>query len=136
MPAIRHNDNNANTLTFNVIVTFVISEQVSSGLHYGELLMSDFECCVSGTQAIFDLNINIYKTSTYDSIMRRVKRQVVRQCTKWFELNESDMVKISTAGNLKRWEKLTGNEYATAASSSNVTTDGKFYLSDVWGRVA
>lgn len=137
MPTTRHSNNNhTNTLNFNVIVTFVISEKVLSGLHDKELLTGYSKDCVGLFQVMFDLDISFYKTSTYDSIMRRVKRQVVRQCAEWFWLSEDEMEKISTAANWQRWEKLTGNKYAAAASDSSVSTDGKFYLSNNWWSAA
>ena len=127
---------NKPTMHFNVIVTFDIKEHIYEALQYNEECAEQAGYFVSGSQVIFDAAMNIYTTSSYDSLMRRLKRQVVQDMTVWFGLNKRDIVKISTAATWKQWEQLTGEEYRKAAANSNVSTDGKFYMHGQYGRAA
>ena len=111
-------------MDFNIIVTFHISRKTEAAL----ASVTDQNLLLYGSQIIFCYRISIRPTSSYDSLMRRLRKAVLSKVNTICGLGETDVAKISTAGNWKLWEHVTGLCEASEAARSKVANDGKFYF--------
>lgn len=111
-------------MNFNVIVTFHITPHTVQAV----ACVTDANVEAGGAQLIFDYATSIRSTSTYDSVMRRLRKAVLGEVQKICGLGVDDMSKISTCGNWKLWEQITGLKEADEAARSMVAKDGKFYF--------
>lgn len=109
---------------FNVIVTFQRSIRTMNALD----AMKEQQLVFGDSQIIFDSEITIHPTWSYDSVMRRLRKAVINEATELSGLSKSDICKISTCGNWAHWEQITGLCEETEAARSKVADDGKFYF--------
>lgn len=101
-------------MSFNVIVTFNMTPKVMRA--------------IDDVQLMFDLNIKVTEAMTYDDVMRSVVEKVTQTVRRYYKLGKRDMWKISTCGNWKVWERLTGLDADDYFDSSDYARDGKVYL--------
>jgi hypothetical protein len=101
-------------LKFNVIVTFAMKRDVLQKL--------------DGVQAMFDLEYIVGARDSYDAVMRSVLGRTFQTVEELLGLKTHDIVKISTAGTWRAWEKISGKSWENCRKRSKVSKDGKFYF--------
>lgn len=112
------------TMEFEVIVTFVVSEHTLKAVAN----ITDGNVCANGWQISFNYGISIRSTSTYDSLMRRLRKAVLDEVQAICGLGEDDVTMISTSADWKLWQQITGLDHHVEVANSRVTIGDKFYL--------
>lgn len=110
-------------MQFHIIVTFHHSIRTLTAI---EAMEQEF--VFNDIQIMFDYGISIRSTSSYDSLMRRLRKAVITHTTKLCGLGEGDISKISTCGNWTLWEQVTGLSEEIESAHSTIARNGKFYF--------
>src|SRR4051812_5709724 len=112
-------------LRVEVIATFDFNVRVLRKIRHAAQITNTSQNHVGGSQVLFKLDIPIYPTTSYEAVMRRVKREAVRLAFLNFQLAESEIVFLSTEANWQLWEQLTGKNRVQCDAVSKVCRNGK-----------
>lgn len=113
---------------FDIIVTYSFDLGTVNKLMKAEQLLKKSQQQVAPYQAHFEIDVMIDSAMTYDAVMMDVRDAVFDVSEQTLAIDREEIVKISTCGEWRRWERLTGRDSAADDASSTICRNGTFWF--------
>lgn len=115
-------------MTFDIIVTYAPKRDTAAKLMNAQQLLRKSQHQVFAHQAHFEIGVMIDSAMTYDAVMMAVRDAVFDVSEQTLAIDRDEIVKISTCGEWRLWEQLTGRDSAADDAASTICRNGKIWL--------
>ncbi len=115
-------------MNFDIIVTYEFDIGTVKKLMNAEQLLKKSQHQVAPFQAHFEVDVMIDSVMTYDAVMMAVRDAVFDVSEQTLAIDRDEIVKISTCGEWRLWEQLTGRDSTADDAASTICRDGKFWF--------
>ncbi len=115
-------------MNFDVIVTYEFDLSTVKKLMNAEQLLKKSQHQVAPYQAHFEIGVMIDSAMTYDTVMMAVRDAVFDVSEQTLTISRDEIVKVSTCGEWRRWEQLTGRDSEADDAASAICRNGKIWF--------